>query len=1024
MIPQTLSVRNFMCYREDVPELRLDGIDIACLSGENGAGKSALLDAITWVLWGKARMSDEELLAIGANEMEVELVFSLGGQDYRVIRKYQRGSGRRSGKSSLDLQVRNQGVWKAIGELQIRQTEEKIVDLLRMKYDTFINSAFLLQGRADEFTRKAPSERKQVLADILDLKEYADLEQKAKERVKQLHDKIKGVESLIEHLQLQADKRPIYQDAFDRASQWVAELNEALERANQRLQRAQEQMRELEDAERLRRERQAQIEKLRVEQAQDEQRRNELQATIAQAEDLLARRDAIMEGIASLNQARKELARLESLRDRFDELNERRKDLKLQLLEEHNSLKSRIELARNELKRLQTRAQQYETQVRELEQNEQQLVELAPLAQQRDELLKQRETLEAQLSRHNSLSLRREQLLKRIEMRRESLVATREENQRLLRRLDNDLAQLPRLQSELNEALQQRDLLENEQQQLQQFKQDEQQLAQEEIDHSSLCKSIQTQAEALKERKNMLSSDDPSCPVCGSELGHDGVEQVRAHYDEELQQLRVDYQSAKKHADQSKQRRAALLEEIQTLEAQIAQRLQIVAKIGELQKSLERLASVQDERAKVQETLDSVVSQIEAKDFDQEAQQELADLQAEIVALGGDTAALESERRKLDQTLRGLESQLRQQNVLEGAITQRRRELELLRDEIAALPEQEATLASLETQLAENDYAHDIRAQGKAIEAEIQALGYDKQLFDETRALVEELSPWQEQQQQLSSADQQIELSRFRLGDVAARIEQRQAEIEQLTLQIQELEAKVRALRGAAAEREQAELEERKLKRDLAVAQRDLGEAEANLKLAVEADAQLMEQENERRALLERHSIMAELAEAYGKKGVQAMLIETSIPEIEREANALLGRMTDNQMHVSVETQRETKKGDTQETLEIKIADTLGTRTYDAFSGGESFRVNFAIRIAMSKLLARRAGARLETLVIDEGFGALDTRGRERLVEAISSVRNDFKRILVITHIQELKDLFPTQIEITKTQNGSVWQIV
>jgi exonuclease SbcC len=128
-------------------------------------------------------------------------------------------------------------------------------------------------------------------------------------------------------------------------------------------------------------------------------------------------------------------------------------------------------------------------------------------------------------------------------------------------------------------------------------------------------------------------------------------------------------------------------------------------------------------------------------------------------------------------------------------------------------------------------------------------------------------------------------------------------------------------------------------------------------------------------------------------------------------------------MHLTFETQGATKKGDTVETLEIKIADGLGTRVYDAYSGGEAFRLDFAIRIALAKLLARRAGARLETLVIDEGFGSQDTRGRERLVEAITSVQGEFKRILVITHIQELKDLFPVQIEITKTPQGSVWAI-
>ena len=153
------------------------------------------------------------------------------------------------------------------------------------------------------------------------------------------------------------------------------------------------------------------------------------------------------------------------------------------------------------------------------------------------------------------------------------------------------------------------------------------------------------------------------------------------------------------------------------------------------------------------------------------------------------------------------------------------------------------------------------------------------------------------------------------------------------------------------------------------------------------------------------------------------MLIETAIPELEREANELLSRMTDNQMHLRFETQRETKKGDTSETLDIQIADEQGTRRYDLYSGGEAFRINFAIRIAMSKMLARRAGANLQTLFIDEGFGSQDGRGRERLVEAITQVQADFKRILVITHIQELKDQFRVQIEITKYDDGPRWAV-
>ena len=148
-----------------------------------------------------------------------------------------------------------------------------------------------------------------------------------------------------------------------------------------------------------------------------------------------------------------------------------------------------------------------------------------------------------------------------------------------------------------------------------------------------------------------------------------------------------------------------------------------------------------------------------------------------------------------------------------------------------------------------------------------------------------------------------------------------------------------------------------------------------------------------------------------------------ALPEIETEANRLLGRMTDNRMHVKIETQRPTKKGDVVETLDINISDELGTRNYDMFSGGEAFRINFAIRIALSKLLARRAGAPLPTLIIDEGFGTQDSDGIEKLKEAINSIQGDFDKILVITHVEELRDAFPTRIDVTKTAAGSMLQL-
>ncbi|MBI2017956.1 SMC family ATPase, partial [Candidatus Daviesbacteria bacterium] len=112
------------------------------------------------------------------------------------------------------------------------------------------------------------------------------------------------------------------------------------------------------------------------------------------------------------------------------------------------------------------------------------------------------------------------------------------------------------------------------------------------------------------------------------------------------------------------------------------------------------------------------------------------------------------------------------------------------------------------------------------------------------------------------------------------------------------------------------------------------------------------------------------------------------------------------------------------ETLDIIISDEMGQRPYDLYSGGETFRVNFAIRLAISKLLTRRAGARLQFLVIDEGFGTQDAQGRTRIVEVLDLIKNDFEKILIITHLEELKEEFPVRIEVSKTSIGSTFEVI
>ena len=173
--------------------------------------------------------------------------------------------------------------------------------------------------------------------------------------------------------------------------------------------------------------------------------------------------------------------------------------------------------------------------------------------------------------------------------------------------------------------------------------------------------------------------------------------------------------------------------------------------------------------------------------------------------------------------------------------------------------------------------------------------------------------------------------------------------------------------------------------------------------------------------------IYDELTAAFGKNGVQALMIERAIPLIEENANDLLSKLTNNKMTLELELQEgrvDRLTGLPSEELVINISDDTGTRSYESFSGGETFRIDFAIRIALSKLLATRSGAPLPILFIDEGFGSQDSEGQERLTEAIQSIQNQFDKIIVITHIDQMKENFEERIEVVKEATGSTFSLV
>jgi exonuclease SbcC len=165
--------------------------------------------------------------------------------------------------------------------------------------------------------------------------------------------------------------------------------------------------------------------------------------------------------------------------------------------------------------------------------------------------------------------------------------------------------------------------------------------------------------------------------------------------------------------------------------------------------------------------------------------------------------------------------------------------------------------------------------------------------------------------------------------------------------------------------------------------------------------------------------IKSNLAHILSKNNLQAALIEEAIPIIEEEANTILQKLTNGSSKIYIESIKDLKSGSIKETLDIKIADHIGIRYYEFFSGGESFRIDLALRIALVKLLAQKSGHYIKTFIIDEGFGSQDSQSLEIMIDTLYMLQNEFDLIIIISHLNDMKEQFPIQFHIEKTIKGS-----
>jgi exonuclease SbcC len=339
----------------------------------------------------------------------------------------------------------------------------------------------------------------------------------------------------------------------------------------------------------------------------------------------------------------------------------------------------------------------------------------------------------------------------------------------------------------------------------------------------------------------------------------------------------------------------------------------------------------------------------------------------------------------------------------------------------------EPELQKIAGNLQKGFFAQEARTNLESIDAKLKNLGYDPTHHEALRKQEEEEKKAEDHLRELEKAHAAFEPLQRQAEDVHKQHEIAGKEFCDISEKCQQASKRYEEEKSSLPDMVFQEREFTDLKEKENILRMQVGGAQQAVDVLKGLQDRKKEIESRLYDLREQITRYRTLERSCGKDGVPALLIEQALPELETQANDILDRLTAGSMSVRFVTQadyKSKKRDDKKETLDIMIHDPAGTRAYELFSGGEAFRVNFAIRLALARVLAQRAGARLQTLVIDEGFGSQDTEGKQRLIEAINLVQHDFKKILVITHLEELKDAFPARIEVEKSGSGSTVRVI
>ena len=1001
MRPLRLELRGFTAFR-DSTVVDFEGRQLFAITGPTGAGKSSLLDAMTWALFGqvpRVGSSTRQLVSHGATSMQVRFDFATRDEVYRVVRKAPAVTGTRLEQRQAD------GSWRHLAD-RSRDVTREVTRLLGMDFTTFTRTVLLPQGEFDAFLKGEQSERRAILTRLLGLGVYEDARKIARERAKTAAERAATVEAQLAQLNLASPER-------------IAALELEHTSAQQhlcRLGERREALRGLGDLARAARD------------AAEAHRAATAAATAAS--------EALATATAALTATAEAVTTAEQ---RCDALS---RDLAALAYDakEHQSLLAQIErinlreAAERELteakQQLEAATAAHTAAVEEAAGATAAASEAATAAAAADLAL---ETATATLAAATGAARRAlDELEAGVARANTELEAAKREHGTLDQ-------QLPKLETAARRLTERAEAHRTAAADLQAasaaHEQAERTATAAEAQLTAAAAAVETARAALNEARHAdtaaelrsaLKLGDP-CPVCGNPITQLPMELGASDLTAAQQAVTEAERLLEEH------RRAST--EARTSAAAAAARAESVA--NALASADALLAALDTDLAELETSRDALPAALE------ERQAALAAADRRATTATEAATAVTAERDRLRLALAAVPAELVPTEVTESCADPRSLTVALEAWQTARTAATSAAAHLQQQQAAQARHQQTIAAGGARAEAAAGAVKQAEQRLaehgaglagTEVGALRKALATAEADSKRAEELEAQITTAR---AAIAAAIATRTAAEAERTRRAEAAEGTTAQLTAAASAAETAQAA-------LATAWRDTIEDESEpsfetlrqLMLAHDADQQaagikagvLDEQiAQAKREIVDAERMRKEIAADRAVADLNGALAtelkgDRFVGYVQREAMQLLAADASFRL-VGFTNGRYELASEGNEFLVVDRLNGDERRSVKTLSGGETFLASLALALSLSEHLPQLAGlggaVSLESLFLDEGFGALDGDSLDLAVQGLETLANGKRMIGVISHVQEMAERLPEQIQVVKDGNAS-----